>query len=117
VQVDPVKPTLKAPGTKLLNLKYAEPLSNHAFRFKLRRYNKGALTDGTEFDSSYGRGKPITFAPKQVIKGWTEAMQKMREVGSQVSQEGQTFSRVLALAASSAMFQTAVYCIESDVQS
>ena len=44
---------------------------------------KGALTDGTEFDSSYGRGKPITFAPKQVIKGWTEAMQKMREVGSQ----------------------------------
>ena len=39
----------------------------------------GTLLDGTEFDSSYRRGKPITFAPKQVIKGWTEAMQLMAE--------------------------------------
>ena len=35
--------------------------------------------DGTEFDSSYKRGKPATFAPNQVIKGWTEAMQLMKE--------------------------------------
>jgi FKBP-type peptidyl-prolyl cis-trans isomerase 2 len=33
----------------------------------------------TVFDSSYKRGKPITFAPRQVIKGWTEAMKLMRE--------------------------------------
>jgi FKBP-type peptidyl-prolyl cis-trans isomerase FklB len=39
----------------------------------------GTLIDGTEFDSSYKRGKPITFAPKQVIKAWTEAMRLMRE--------------------------------------
>merc|ERR1719491_27289 len=39
----------------------------------------GSLIDGTEFDSSYKRGKPTTFAPKQVIKGWTEAMQLMVE--------------------------------------
>jgi FKBP-type peptidyl-prolyl cis-trans isomerase FklB len=39
----------------------------------------GALIDGTEFDSSYRRGKPSTFAPRQVIKGWTEAMQLMKE--------------------------------------
>jgi hypothetical protein len=32
-----------------------------------------------EFDSSYKRGEPITFAPNQVIKGWTEAMQVMKE--------------------------------------
>mmetsp|Transcript_116725 Transcript_116725/g.362689 ORF Transcript_116725/g.362689 Transcript_116725/m.362689 type:complete len:242 (+) Transcript_116725:52-777(+) len=32
-----------------------------------------------EFDSSYKRGEPTTFAPNQVIKGWTEAMQKMVE--------------------------------------
>eukprot|EP00403_Amphidinium_massartii_P018648 CAMPEP_0178417400 /NCGR_PEP_ID=MMETSP0689_2-20121128/24553_1 /TAXON_ID=160604 /ORGANISM="Amphidinium massartii, Strain CS-259" /LENGTH=242 /DNA_ID=CAMNT_0020038761 /DNA_START=69 /DNA_END=797 /DNA_ORIENTATION=- len=32
-----------------------------------------------EFDSSYKRGKPTTFAPNQVIKGWTEAMQLMVE--------------------------------------
>ena len=34
----------------------------------------GRLLDGTEFDSSYKRGKPSTFAPNQVIRGWTEAM-------------------------------------------
>merc|ERR1740117_511301 len=38
---------------------------------------KGGLLDGTEFDSSYKRGTPTTFAPNQVIKGWTEAMQLM----------------------------------------
>lgn len=39
----------------------------------------GTLIDGTEFDSSYKRGQPTTFAPNQVIKGWTEAMQLMVE--------------------------------------
>ena len=37
----------------------------------------GRLLDGNEFDSSYKRGTPTTFAPNQVIKGWTEAMQLM----------------------------------------
>lgn len=41
----------------------------------------GTLIDGTEFDSSYKRGAPLTFAPNQVIKGWTEAMQLMKEGG------------------------------------
>ena len=40
---------------------------------------RGTLIDGTEFDSSYKRGQPTTFAPNQVIKGWTEAMQLMGE--------------------------------------
>lgn len=40
---------------------------------------KGYLIDGTVFDSSYSRNEPITFAPNQVIKGWTEAMQLMKE--------------------------------------
>mmetsp|Transcript_36581 Transcript_36581/g.85509 ORF Transcript_36581/g.85509 Transcript_36581/m.85509 type:complete len:164 (-) Transcript_36581:204-695(-) len=40
---------------------------------------KGTLIDGTQFDSSYDRGQPSTFAPRQVIKGWTEAMQMMVE--------------------------------------
>jgi len=39
----------------------------------------GTLLDGTEFDSSYKRGSPTSFAPNQVIKGWTEAMQLMVE--------------------------------------
>jgi FKBP-type peptidyl-prolyl cis-trans isomerase FklB len=41
----------------------------------------GKLIDGTEFDSSYKRGQPLTFAPNQVIRGWTEAMQLMKEGG------------------------------------
>ena len=32
---------------------------------------------GATFDSSFARGEPATFAPNQVIKGWTEAMQLM----------------------------------------
>lgn len=39
---------------------------------------EGRLLDGTVFDSSRKRGKPTTFAPNQVIKGWTEALQLMR---------------------------------------
>merc|ERR1711924_283199 len=35
--------------------------------------------DGEKFDSSYDRGSPTTFAPNQVIKGWTEIMQLMVE--------------------------------------
>jgi FKBP-type peptidyl-prolyl cis-trans isomerase FklB len=40
---------------------------------------KGTLIDGTEFDSSYKRGTPTTFAPNQVVKGWTEALQLMKQ--------------------------------------
>jgi FKBP-type peptidyl-prolyl cis-trans isomerase FklB len=40
---------------------------------------KGTLIDGTEFDSSYKRGQPATFAVNGVIPGWTEALQLMKE--------------------------------------
>jgi FKBP-type peptidyl-prolyl cis-trans isomerase FklB len=42
---------------------------------------QGTLINGTEFDSSYKRGQPATFAVNGVIKGWTEALQLM-PVGS-----------------------------------
>ena len=42
---------------------------------------EGHLIDGTEFDSSYKRNQPATFAANQVIKGWTEAL-TMMPVGS-----------------------------------
>jgi len=38
MQVDPIKPKLKLPGTKRLKLKYDVPLSNFAFKFNLRRF-------------------------------------------------------------------------------
>ena len=40
---------------------------------------RGTLSDGTEFDSSYARGRPSTFPVKKVIRGWAEAMQLMKE--------------------------------------
>ena len=40
---------------------------------------KGTLMDGTEFDSSYKRGEPASFPVNGVIKGWTEALQLMKE--------------------------------------
>jgi FKBP-type peptidyl-prolyl cis-trans isomerase FklB len=40
---------------------------------------KGTLVDGTEFDSSYKRGQPASFKVNGVIKGWTEALQLMKE--------------------------------------
>lgn len=40
---------------------------------------RGTLIDGTEFDSSYGRGQTVTFGVTQVIPGWTEALQLMKE--------------------------------------
>ena len=42
---------------------------------------RGTLLDGTEFDSSYKRGKPGSFAVGGVIPGWSQALQKM-PVGS-----------------------------------
>jgi len=38
VQVYPVKPTLKAPGSKRSRLKYDILLSSFAFKFNVRRY-------------------------------------------------------------------------------
>jgi FKBP-type peptidyl-prolyl cis-trans isomerase FklB len=42
---------------------------------------RGTLIDGTEFDSSYTRGKPASLAVKEVIPGWREAL-KLMPVGS-----------------------------------
>lgn len=40
---------------------------------------EGELANGKVFDSSYKRGQPLDLAPDQVIKGWTEAMTRMKE--------------------------------------
>jgi FKBP-type peptidyl-prolyl cis-trans isomerase FklB len=39
---------------------------------------RGALLDGTEFDSSYKRHEPATFEVDRVIPGWVEALQLMK---------------------------------------
>ena len=42
---------------------------------------KGMLLDGKVFDSSYDRGQPVEFPLNQVIPGWTEGLQLMKEGG------------------------------------
>jgi FKBP-type peptidyl-prolyl cis-trans isomerase FklB len=48
---------------------------------KVKINYRGKLIDGTEFDSSYKTGKPIEYPVKNFIKGWTEALQLMKEGG------------------------------------
>jgi FKBP-type peptidyl-prolyl cis-trans isomerase FklB len=47
----------------------------------VRTNYRGTMVDGAEFDSSYKRNKPAVFPVNGVIRGWTEALQKMK-VGS-----------------------------------
>lgn len=57
------------------------------FPFLLKSHSKkyftlqGTLEDGTEFDSSIGRGQPLTFTlgMGQVIKGWDQGLLGMCE--------------------------------------
>ncbi len=46
---------------------------------KVKVHYEGTLIDGTKFDSSYDRGEPAEFGVTQVIRGWTEALQLMKE--------------------------------------
>ncbi len=42
---------------------------------------KGTFVDGKEFDSSYGRGQTATFPLENVVKGFTEGLQYVKEGG------------------------------------
>ncbi|MDX8383781.1 MAG: FKBP-type peptidyl-prolyl cis-trans isomerase [Ghiorsea sp.] len=55
----------------------AKPIATNTVKV----HYKGTLIDGTEFDSSYKRGQPISFPLNGVIKGWTEGVALMA-VGS-----------------------------------
>ena len=61
MQVDPKTPRLEAPGAKRWKLKYAEPLSNSAFNFNLRRYTTDGRTEAML--SPRRRGKAMQVDP------------------------------------------------------
>ena len=46
---------------------------------KVRVHYEGTLVDGTVFDSSIQRGKPLVFRLNQVIQGWQEGLLLMKE--------------------------------------
>ena len=46
---------------------------------RVQCHYEGTLIDGTVFDSSIRRGEPAVFGVSQVIAGWVEALQLMKE--------------------------------------
>ena len=46
---------------------------------RVQCHYEGTLIDGTVFDSSIKRGEPAVFGVTQVIAGWVEALQLMKE--------------------------------------
>ena len=54
MQVDPIKPMLKAPGTKRLKRRCVETPSNFTFKFNVRRCNEVAAEgSGLKLDLHY----------------------------------------------------------------
>ena len=48
---------------------------------RVKVHYRGTLMDGTEFDSSYGRGQPIEFPLDNLIQGWQEGIPGMKVGG------------------------------------
>ena len=46
---------------------------------KVKTHYRGTLINGDEFDNSYKRNEPAVFGVNQVVPGWTEALQLMKE--------------------------------------
>lgn len=74
-QVEGVKITPSGLQTLVLNEGTGTAYPGASDRVKVHYH--GTLIDGTVFDSSVDRGKPISFGLNQVIKGWTEGLQLM----------------------------------------
>jgi len=80
VQVDPIKPTLTAPGTMRLKLKCGQLLSCFYFSFNLRRYSEGAPEAGYDVDPG---SSIIDISSEQDI------INALGEAGEEEEQEGE----------------------------
>jgi len=59
VQVDPIKPKLKAPGTKLLKLEHDNLLSSFAFELNLRRYDMDLQSNSAALAEEQAEGRGL----------------------------------------------------------
>jgi FKBP-type peptidyl-prolyl cis-trans isomerase FkpA len=63
-------------GVKVQKIKTAKGPSPKASD-TVKVHYRGTLQNGTEFDSSYKRGEPISFPLSGVIPCWTQGVQKL----------------------------------------
>ena len=75
MQVDPIKPTLKAPGTMLLTLGYDEQLSDFAFKLNLCRYHLEVLRWAREHGCPWNG----TTCEQAAVSGHLEVLKWARE--------------------------------------
>jgi len=66
VQVDPIKPTLKAPEIGHLTMEHNKLLSNFGFKFNLRRYIETDLNDRKEELKRSGLGRGLHLSTFQL---------------------------------------------------
>ncbi|MGO4894326.1 FKBP-type peptidyl-prolyl cis-trans isomerase [Flavobacterium sp. W21_SRS_FM6] len=66
-----------ASGLQYLELKKGAGSSHPTAKSTVKVHYHGTLLDGSVFDSSVERDKPISFPLNQVISGWTEGLQLM----------------------------------------
>jgi hypothetical protein len=84
MQIDPIKATLKAPGSQALKEQYDKLLSTFAFKFNLRRYSKEQGGDLQRLLSMYFtdlRGRGVTLLhlspqPQPFLSKYTPAHRK-----------------------------------------
>lgn len=66
-----------ASGLQYQVLKQGHGTQHPLVKDSVKVHYHGTLIDGSVFDSSVERGKPISFALNRVISGWTEGVQLM----------------------------------------
>ena len=73
--------TTTASGLKYVTIREGSGRAPKASN-RVSAHYAGWLTDGTGFDNSYDRGAPTDFPLANVIPGWTEGLQLMKEGGA-----------------------------------
>ena len=68
-----------ASGLQYKVLTKGDGVAHPTAKSKVTVHYQGTLIDGTVFDTTINRDKPISFALNRVIKGWIEGVQLMSE--------------------------------------